>query len=141
MAYPIRVALLRLALRIAVVAIPSVIHAQNPAVTVNVDIKANRHAINPYIYGVAHANSAALSDLNSPINRYGGNNTSRYNWQVNADNRANDWYFTTTHRVGSSAMTSAHPCSFGAIGRHDRFGTPTTSTRVGSAPRSNSYPA
>ncbi len=23
----------------------------------------------------------------------GGNNTSRYNWQLNADNRANDWYF------------------------------------------------
>lgn len=66
---------------------------QNPAVTVMVDANANRRAINPRIYGVAHASVAALSDLNAPLNRNGGNNTSRYNWQLNADNRANDWYF------------------------------------------------
>ena len=45
------------------------------------------------IYGVAHATTAQLNDLNSPLNRNGGNNTTRYNWQLNADNRANDWYF------------------------------------------------
>jgi PKD repeat protein len=42
---------------------------------------------------VAHASTAQLNDLNTPLNRNGGNNTSRYNWQLNADNRANDWYF------------------------------------------------
>ena len=68
-------------------------HAQNPAVTVTVDANANRHAINPLIYGVAHADAATLADLNSPLNRSGGNNTSRYNWELNADNRGNDWYF------------------------------------------------
>ena len=26
------------------------------------------------------------------LHRYGGNNTSRYNWQLNADNRGADWY-------------------------------------------------
>src|SRR5712692_3339900 len=31
--------------------------------------------------------------LNSPLNRCGGNNTSRYNWELNADNRGSDWYF------------------------------------------------
>ena len=67
--------------------------AQNPAVTVQVDVNASRKPINPLIYGVAHASTAALSDLNSPLNRNGGNNTSRYNWQLNADNRANDWYY------------------------------------------------
>ena len=67
--------------------------AQNPAVTVSVDINASRHAINPNIYGVAHAPTSVLNDLNSPLNRNGGNNTSRYNWQLNADNRANDWYY------------------------------------------------
>jgi PKD repeat protein len=66
---------------------------QNPAVTVQVDVNASRKPINPLIYGVAHANTSTLADLNSPLNRNGGNNTSRYNWQLNADNRANDWYY------------------------------------------------
>jgi hypothetical protein len=62
-------------------------------VTINVDANANRHPIDPRIYGVAYATSAQLSALNVPINRYGGNNTSRYNWKLNADNRGMDWYF------------------------------------------------
>lgn len=64
--------------------------AQNPAVTVNVDVSAARHPISPDIYGVAHASTSALTGLNAPLNRWGGNNTTRYNWQINADNRAND---------------------------------------------------
>lgn len=61
--------------------------------TVTVDAAANRHAINPLIYGVAYGTPQTLADLNAPINRMGGNNTSRYNWQQNADNRGSDWYF------------------------------------------------
>ena len=68
-------------------------NAQNAAVTIAVDANANRHPINPNVYGVAHAPAAALSDLNTPLNRNGGNNTTRYNWQLNADNRGNDWYY------------------------------------------------
>jgi hypothetical protein len=62
-------------------------------VTIQVDANLNRHPINPLIYGTAYASTAQLLDLNAPLNRYGGNNTTRYNWQMNADNRANDWYF------------------------------------------------
>lgn len=68
-------------------------HAQNSPVTVSVDANANKRAINPLIYGVAYGTSTTLADLNSPLNRYGGNNSSRYNWQLNADNRDADWYF------------------------------------------------
>jgi Glycoside hydrolase family 44 len=64
-----------------------------PAVVVNIDATANIHAIDPRIYGVAFATTAQLADLNSPSNRWGGNTTSSYNWQANADNRGNDWYF------------------------------------------------
>ncbi len=67
--------------------------AQNPPVTIAVDANANRRPIDPNIYGVAHASTAELNDLNSPLNRNGGNNTTRYNWQLNADNRGNDWYY------------------------------------------------
>lgn len=78
-------------------------HAQNGAVTVTVDANANRKAISPLIYGVAHAGTTALSDLNAPLNRNGGNNTSRYNWQVNGDNRGSDWYFES---IGDTSATA-----------------------------------
>ena len=64
--------------------------AQNPAVTISIDANANRHPIDPRIYGVAGATGVDLSDLIVPLNRNGGNNTTRYNWQLNADNRGND---------------------------------------------------
>ena len=71
----------------------SVGSAQGPSVTINIDAAANRHAINPNIYGVAFATTAQLADLNSPVNRSGGNATSQYNWQCNCDNRGSDFYF------------------------------------------------
>ena len=83
----------RLAAAASVVAATATLYAQNPAVTVSVDVSANRRPVNPAIYGVAYATTAQLADLNAPLHRYGGNNTSRYNWQLNADNRGADWYF------------------------------------------------
>ena len=77
--------------------------AQNPAATVTVDANANRRPINPLIYGMAHASTAQLTDLNVPLNRSGGNPTTRYNWQLNADNRGFDWFFQ------SLAYSSATP--------------------------------
>ncbi|MEP6924419.1 MAG: glycoside hydrolase family 44 protein [Pyrinomonadaceae bacterium] len=85
----------------------------NGAVTIQIDAAANNRAINPNIYGVAYASSAQLLDLNAPLNRLGGNNTSRYNWQLNADNRANDFYFesipfaNTPGEVGDSFIQTS----------------------------------
>ena len=96
----------RLFLRLAfcfVLLSPILANAQNPAVTVNVDANANRHAINPNIYGVAYATTAQLNDLNSPLNRNGGNNTTRYNWQLNGDNRGNDWYYESIAENSATA--------------------------------------
>ena len=81
----------------------SLLAAQNPATTVTVDSSANRHAINPNIYGVAYGDATTLPDLNVPLNRYGGNNTSRYNWQINADNRGSDWYFESIGDTSAAA--------------------------------------
>lgn len=77
--------------------------AQNPAVTVQVNVNANRRPINPMIYGVAYGDGTTLADLNAPLNRLGGNNTSRYNWQINADNRGQDWYFESVPANSSVA--------------------------------------
>ena len=65
----------------------------NAPVNITVNAQANRHAINPLIYGTAFASSNELSDLNFTLNRSGGNAETRYNWQLNVHNHAADWYF------------------------------------------------
>jgi hypothetical protein len=69
--------------------------AQNPATTVTVDAAANRHPINPNIYGIAYGDSYDMQTLNAPLNRWGRNSTTRYNWQIDAHSAAADWYFET----------------------------------------------
>jgi hypothetical protein len=93
MSHPYRSARVRAALSALLLAMTAGACAQNQALSISVDVNANRHAIDPNIYGLAYASTAVLKDLNCPLNRLGGNNTSRYNWQLNADNRGNDWYF------------------------------------------------
>jgi hypothetical protein len=63
------------------------------AAIINVDAAAGLHGINPDIYGVNFGGTATLTDLNVPINREGGTPTSTYNWQVNASNRGNDFFY------------------------------------------------
>ncbi len=67
--------------------------AQNAPASVSVDANANRHAINPNIYGFAFGAESDLAATNFTMNRSGGNATSTYNWQINAANRASDYYF------------------------------------------------
>src|SRR5579884_2515486 len=69
--------------------------AQNPATSVNVDAAANQHPINPNIYGIAYGDAHDIATLNAPLNRWGGNSTSRYNWQIDAHSAGSDWYFET----------------------------------------------
>jgi PKD repeat protein len=81
----------------------TIVLAQNPTAAVTVDVNSGRHPIDPRIYGIAYGTTAQLNDLNVPLNRYGGNNSSRYNWQLNADNRAQDWYFESIPDSSSGA--------------------------------------
>src|SRR6478609_8091929 len=104
---------------VALIAAEATLAAQNGAVTVVVDVAASRRAIDPNIYGVAYGTPATLTDLNVPLNRQGGNNTSRYNWQLNADNRGADWYFES---IGDTSATAGQ--------RGDDF---IASTRAGGA--------
>jgi hypothetical protein len=67
--------------------------AQNPAVTIQVDAAQGRRPIDPRIYGLNHADTATLGALGSPLNRFGGNRRSRYNWQQNVDNTGSDYFF------------------------------------------------
>ncbi|HLQ50458.1 MAG TPA: glycoside hydrolase family 44 protein [Terriglobales bacterium] len=74
--------------------LPLIVASQAAAqVSVSVDATANQRPISPLIYGVAFGSAAQLSDLNAPANRWGGNSTTRYNWQVNSHNTASDYYY------------------------------------------------
>jgi len=71
----------------------TVVVATNAPAGLVINVGSNQHPISPWIYGVAFASSNQLSDLNSPLNRSGGNAETRYNWLTNAHNHAADWYF------------------------------------------------
>ncbi|MEM8859909.1 MAG: glycoside hydrolase family 44 protein, partial [Chloroflexota bacterium] len=56
------------------------------------------HEISPYIYGVNLVDERMGDELNVTVGRYGGNSTSRYNWQISATNLGHDWYFMNVPR-------------------------------------------
>lgn len=58
-----------------------------------VDLSADRRPINPDIYGMNYADEELASTLKLPVRRWGGNATTRYNWQNDTTNRASDWFF------------------------------------------------
>lgn len=62
-------------------------------IDVAIDTTLDRRAIDPRIYGVNFADADDLARVPYPINRWGGNTTSRYNWQYDVDNRGADYYF------------------------------------------------
>jgi hypothetical protein len=71
--------------------------ADTPATTninFTVDTLSNRHAISTYVYGGAYPqDSPTITDSGLSVVRWGGNSTSRYNWQLFTYNAANDYYF------------------------------------------------
>jgi hypothetical protein len=80
----------------------------NSAVSIVIDAARGQHPISPLIYGVAFANPASqLTDLNVPVHRSGGNTETRYNWQLNAHNHANDWFFESLADNSSTPAGSA----------------------------------
>jgi hypothetical protein len=65
-----------------------------------VDCAAPGKPISPLIYGVGGEEPGA-ADLGAASRRWGGNPTTRYNWQQNTANLTKDWFFkNTTGRPG-----------------------------------------
>ena len=63
------------------------------ALALSVNVGAGRHAISPLIYGLNFADETFAAELDLPLNRWGGNSTTRYNWQNDTYNTASDWFF------------------------------------------------
>ena len=90
------------------------IPATTPAtkVTVTVNTLANRHLISGYIYGANFPPSAAyIATGGVTLSRWGGNNSSRYNWKLNVTNLDNDWYFEN-YTWGGTGIAGPGSASF-----------------------------
>ncbi|HUO57151.1 MAG TPA: glycoside hydrolase family 44 protein, partial [bacterium] len=68
-----------------------------PAQTATVKLSAKPdHPISPYIYGFNYMSTEALEKTGGALNRWGGNDTTGYNWKDDADNHGSDWFFLNT---------------------------------------------
>ena len=78
--------------------------AQAPALTVNAT--ASRHPISPEVYGIASygLDATFAKEIQVPNIRWGGDGTTRYNWQVDSSNAGFDWYF-----MGGNGETTPVP--------------------------------
>jgi hypothetical protein len=63
--------------------------------TLTVDAAGSPHAINPDIYGIANygVDAGLGKEIPVPSIGWGGDGTTRYNWQVDSSNAGFDWYF------------------------------------------------
>ncbi len=80
--------------------------AQSGAPTLTVDANASRHPISPNIYGIANygLDATFAKEIQVGNIRWGGDGTTRYNWQVDSSNAGFDWYF-----MGGNGETTPVP--------------------------------
>jgi hypothetical protein len=81
---------------------PSSPAAGGKPVRLSVDCRGPGHPISPYIYGIA----GEYAELGATARRWGGNPTTRYNWQAGAVNAGKDWYFENGRTDGYSRFLS-----------------------------------
>lgn len=79
--------------------------------TLTVDTGKQTHRISPYIYGMSFysgsSDSAAAKAISLPVDRWGGDATSRYNYVLDVTNAASDWYFENSTNATGQQDTSA----------------------------------
>ena len=73
--------------------------ASAPTVTISID-PAQAKAISPWIYGVNFYNQISGAPGNLTLDRTGGNRWTAYNWENNASNAGNDWYYSSDDYLG-----------------------------------------
>jgi hypothetical protein len=78
-----------------------------PALTV--DAGNQTHAINPFIYGWNgwSINTTAAMAANITVDRWGGDNTTPYNYLLDVSNSGSDWYFENSTSGGGTKDNSA----------------------------------
>ena len=82
--------------------------ASTARVTLTVDAAKGRHAISPLVYGVNFASQVPglRRAFRVPVDRWGGNSTSRYNYTNDTYNTGSDWYFENIVAGAGSTLDS-----------------------------------
>ncbi|MEO8804029.1 MAG: glycoside hydrolase family 44 protein [Rudaea sp.] len=76
---------------------------------VSVDVGASVHPFSPLIFGVAYGNAAGNAQIGYSVDRWGGNSTSRYNWQVDVHNTASDYFYENIPDCAAPSCTGTPP--------------------------------
>ncbi|HLI77192.1 MAG TPA: glycoside hydrolase family 44 protein, partial [Acidobacteriaceae bacterium] len=110
----------------------AVVTLQAPAVSsgplLRVDTGTPSHSISPLIYGMnAYSMSPDLqSTVHVPVDRWGGDGVTRWNWKEDILNAANDWYFENDVNANTRYPDRS---MFNTQFEHDRqFGSLTLAT-------------
>jgi hypothetical protein len=114
--------------------------SQGPAL--RIDAAADHRAISPNIYGMAFASSALAADLRLPVNRWGGNATTRYNYRLDVSNRAADWFFQNIPNAVASVAQLPRGSAADAFVQANRATSTDTlmvMPLIGWTPRSRTY--
>ncbi|WP_446459979.1 glycoside hydrolase family 44 protein [Streptomyces sp. BRA346] len=94
----------------------------------SVDTTTGRKAIDPHIYGINFADEALAEELRLPVRRWGGNATSRYNYQFDAYNAGHDWYFENLYYENGTAQLPDGSQADKFVEQDRRTGTDTVMT-------------
>ena len=80
---------------IGVGTVPEPATAGDAGPTLAVDATSQVHPISPLIYGMNSygVDQALAAEFKVPVERWGGDATTRYNWAVDSSNAGADWYF------------------------------------------------
>ncbi|MFT3792017.1 MAG: glycoside hydrolase family 44 protein [Rudaea sp.] len=79
--------------------------ANGADVAVAVDTGAIGNMVNPLIFGVAYGNGTRNAQVGYSVRRWGGNSTTRYNWQTDFNNTASDYYYENIPNSSDHAHT------------------------------------
>ncbi|MEP7042098.1 MAG: glycoside hydrolase family 44 protein [Dokdonella sp.] len=63
------------------------------AIAISVDASNLGRPLSPLIFGVAFGDAARNAQIGYTLQRWGGNSVTRYNWQVDVHNTANDYFY------------------------------------------------
>lgn len=61
--------------------------------TITIDTANVIRTISDDVYGLSYADPELAADISVPVNRWGGNSTTRYNYQIDTFNTASDYFF------------------------------------------------
>ncbi len=73
-----------------------------------VDPAADRRPVSQLVFGASFGSSTMVQKQEFPLRRWGGNHTSRYAWDVDASNRASDWYFESIPEANPNPAALPH---------------------------------